>query len=95
MQFSPINIFKFLEKKDNRPIPFKVKLIHELPLTADELNVSGSLSLADTKITSLPAGLHVGGSLYLAGTEISKNYTKSEVLLMIKNSNGKVRNIIM
>jgi hypothetical protein len=67
---NPINLFKYLEKQKGKPIPFKVKLIHGLPLTPDELNVKGDLFLHDTNITSLPQGLKVGGSLSLRFTKI-------------------------
>ena len=71
MQVNPINIFKFLEKKDNRPIPFKVKLIYKLPLTPEDLNVKGKLDLEDTELTELPDNLKVSRHLFLSDTKIT------------------------
>jgi hypothetical protein len=68
---NPLNFFKFLEKEKGKPIPLKVKLIHGLPLTPDELNVKGDLFLHDTNITSLPQGLKIGGHLTLDNTSIT------------------------
>jgi len=66
------NLFKFLEEKKGKPIPFEVKLIHAPEtLTKEDLNVKGGLNLRDTKISSLPENLTVGGSLYLKNTKIS------------------------
>jgi len=70
MSLNTINIFKFLEKVDNRPIPFRTKLIHNLPLTPEDLNVKGDLNLSNTPITSLPDNLQVGGSLDISYTNI-------------------------
>ena len=66
------NLFKFLEDKKGKPIPFEVKLIHAPEtLTKEDLNVKGNLNLRDTKISSLPDNLTVGGYLYLDSTKIS------------------------
>jgi hypothetical protein len=72
MQPNIYNFFKFLEDKEGRPIPFKIKLIHApKTLTPDELNVKGNLNLMNTKIKSLPDGLQVRGYLYLRDTPIT------------------------
>ena len=61
------NLFKFLEDKKGKPIPFGAKLIYTPDeLTDEDLNVEGDLDLSSSKITSLPDNLQVGGSLYLA-----------------------------
>ena len=66
------NLFKFLEDKKGKPIPFEIKLIHAPEtLTKDDLNVEGDLDLEDTKISSLPDNLKVGGFLDLGNTPIS------------------------
>ena len=66
------NLFKFLEDKKGKPIPFEVKLIHAPEtLTKAALNVEGGLNLRNTKISSLPDNLTVGGPLYLKNTKIS------------------------
>jgi hypothetical protein len=70
MSLNAINILKFLEKVDNRPIPLRVKLINNLPLTPEDLNVTGNLNLRYTPITSLPDNLKVGGSLDISYTNI-------------------------
>jgi hypothetical protein len=72
MQPNIYNFFKFLEDKEGRPIPFKIKLIYTPEtLTPDELNVRGNLNLRNTPITSLPDGLQVRGYLHLANTKIT------------------------
>jgi hypothetical protein len=79
------NFFKFLEDKEDRPIPFKIKLIHAPEtLTPDDLKVRGNLYLENTPITSLPEGLKVGGNLYLANTKITSlpEGLKWEVILI-------------
>ena len=66
------NLFKFLEDKEGKPIPFKYKLIYRPEtLTPKELNVRDDLDLYNTSITSLPAGLEVGGTLWLNDTPIT------------------------
>jgi hypothetical protein len=62
MQPNIYNFFKFLEDKEGRPIPFKIKLIHAPEtITPDDLIVEDDLDLENTPITSLPDGLKVGG----------------------------------
>lgn len=67
------NLFKFLEDKKGRKIPFNAKLLHAPEVMTDEdLNVEGSLNLFNnSKITSLPDNLKVEGSLYLGSTKIT------------------------
>jgi len=66
------NLFKFLEEKKGKKIPFEAKLIHAPEtLTKEELNVEGSLNLYNTPISSLPDNLTVGGHLSLRDTKIS------------------------
>lgn len=80
MKLNPVNIFKFLEKKDNRPIPFNLKLIHELPLTPEELNIKGDLKISaysgwgsksDALLASLPAGLKVKKNVDVRNTQLT------------------------
>jgi hypothetical protein len=79
MKLNPVNIFKFLEKKEGRPIPVTVKpallaytLANSLPLTPEELNLSGNLDLKHkTKINSLPDDLKVSGELDIGWTGIT------------------------
>lgn len=70
---NPINLFKYLEKEKGRQIPLKVKLIHDLPLTPEDLNINGDLLIMgrNNNITSLPQGLHVKGDLSVYNSNIS------------------------
>ena len=58
-------IFEFLEEKEGHNAPVKWKLINNIPLIEEDLNVKGDLNLIYSKITSLPEGLKVGGFLGL------------------------------
>jgi len=65
-------IFDFLEDKEQQNPPLKWKLINNIPLTEEELNVKGDLDLYECKsLTSLPKGLKVGGDLDLESTNIT------------------------
>jgi len=59
------NIFDFLEDEGEHRTPLKFKLLNNVPLTKEELIVDDDLYLFDSKITSLPEGLKVGGYLNL------------------------------
>ena len=63
-------IFDFLEEKGEHRAPVKWKLINNIPLTEDDLNVKGDLDLFDSKIKSLPEGLKVSGTLDLSYSKI-------------------------
>jgi len=68
------NIIDFLEKEENKKhkdrdtFIWKVKLGY--PLTEEDLNFKGDLSLYKSKIKSLPKGLKVGGDLDLYESKI-------------------------
>ncbi len=64
-----IKFLQFLEAKEGKNAPLKVKLLNpdKFNITKDELNVKGSLDLSNTTITSLPDGLEIGESLILEG----------------------------
>ena len=64
-------IFEFLEEKGEHNAPFEWKLINNIPLTKEELNVKGDLDLRFSSITSLPEGLEVGDDLYLHYSKIT------------------------
>ena len=64
-------IFNFLEDKGEHNAPFEWKLINNIPLTKEELNVKGDLDLRFSSITSLPEGLEVGDDLYLHYSKIT------------------------
>ena len=63
-------IFEFLEENEEHKTPIKWKLINNIPLTEDDLNVKGDLDLFDSKIKSLPEGLKVSGTLDLSYSKI-------------------------
>jgi hypothetical protein len=64
-------IFEFLEEKENNNPPFMWKLKNDIPLTEEDLNIEGDLDLHSCKkLTSLPKGLKVGGSLSLVFADI-------------------------
>ena len=64
-------IFQFLEDKEQQNSPFLWKILNNIPLTKEDLNVKGNLDLEWTNITSLPEGLKVGGPLDLSRTNIT------------------------
>jgi hypothetical protein len=64
-------IFEFFEDKEGYNLPVKWKLINNIPLTKEDLNVKGDLDLRFSSITSLLEGLKVGGDLYLRGSKIT------------------------
>jgi hypothetical protein len=63
-------IFNFLEKNDNRNVPFIWKLLNNEPFTEEELNIKGDLDLTETNIKSLPNGLKITGNLILTETDM-------------------------
>jgi hypothetical protein len=63
-------IFNFLEKNDNRNVPFTWKLLNNEPLTEKDLNIKGDLDLTETNIKSLPNGLKITGNLILTETDM-------------------------
>ncbi len=85
-----INIFKFIEKTDDRPIPFKQKLLYNIPLTDADLNVKGDLDLSYTPIETLPDNLRVGGDLDLSNTPIARSKTSDEIRKMIEDTGGSI-----
>jgi hypothetical protein len=66
-----LSLFKYLEKEKGKPIPLKLKIIHGLPVTPEELDVKGYLILYNSKITSLPQGLKVRKALFLGYNPIT------------------------
>ena len=64
-------IFNFLEEKGEQNAPVKWKLINNIPLTEDDLNIKGDLILTYSDIESLPKGLKVGGDLDLFESKIT------------------------
>ena len=49
--------FEFLEQKENRQIPFKIKLENNPNYQITQKDANGDIDLSNTKIKSLPAGL--------------------------------------
>jgi hypothetical protein len=64
--------FKFLEEKEDKRAPLRVKLLNpkDFNLSPEELNVKGNLDLRRTQITSLPDNLTVERNLWLDNTPI-------------------------
>ena len=58
-------IFDFLKEKGECRTPLKFKLLNNVPLTEEDLNIEGILDLSFSSIKSLPEGLKVGGTLSL------------------------------
>jgi len=63
-------IVKFLEEKGEHRIPLKFKLLNNIPLIEEDLNVEGDLDLSQSEIESLPEGLKISGDLDLSYTYI-------------------------
>ena len=94
-------IFEFLEAKENLNQPVVWKLINDIPLKEEDLNVKGDLDLRFSSITSLPKGLKVGGNLFLSysditslpeGLKVGCNIYLSETLKIYKA--WEIRNMI-
>ena len=86
------NLFKFLEDKKGKKIPFKLKLIHAPEtIKKEDLNVEGGLDLSETKISFLPDNLTVGGYLSLEQTPLSSKYSEEQIRKMIEEKGGKVK----
>ena len=63
-------IFDFLEDKGEHRTPLKFKLLNNVPLIEEDLNIEGILDLSFSSIKSLPEGLKVGGNLMLGFSKI-------------------------
>ena len=62
-------IFEFLEDNEEHNAPFRWKILNNIPLTKEDLNVKGNLDLYEYKsLTSLPKGLKVGSNLDVSHT---------------------------
>ena len=63
-----VKFFHFLEDKEGKNAPLKIKLLNpnKFKFTKDDLNVKDDLDLSETSITSLPNGLRVSGYLDLS-----------------------------
>ena len=97
--------FKFLEKKEDRKIPLKVKLLNhkDFKIVPEDLNVKGDLNLSSTSIKSLPDNLTVKGNLYLTFTDIEslpnnlkvgKDLSLSDTPLAEKYTKEQLRSMI-
>ena len=62
-----VKFFQFLEAKEGKNAPLRVKLLNPdmFKITKDDLNVKGNLDLYRTNIKALPKDLKVGGHLIL------------------------------
>ena len=66
-----INIFQYLYDTKGKKIPFKYKLLNNIPFTQDDLLYDGDLDLRRSKITYLPYYLIVNGNLELYDSGIT------------------------
>ena len=60
----------------------------------NNLKVRGYVDVESTPLTSLPNNLQVGGYLDLNNTPLSKKYTKEEIIKMIEDKGGEVKDRI-
>jgi hypothetical protein len=70
-----IQFFKFLEDKEGKSVPLRLKLLDPQTWgkpTKEDLNVKGDLDLSGTNIKELPQGLKVGEDLNLYGCKSLK-----------------------
>ena len=79
-------IFKFLKNEEDKTAPFKWKVLNNVPLTKEDLNIKDSLYLNGLEIESLPEGLKVHGVLNLSSTRKLKSlpsdlYVRSDLNL--------------
>jgi hypothetical protein len=86
-------VFNFIKEKRGYDYPFMYKLINRLPLSEDELNVSGNLDLNNTKITSLPDNFYVSGSVYLNSSNITSLPNNLKVGDSLYLSNTKITSL--
>jgi hypothetical protein len=66
--------FNFLEKKENRKVPLRAKLLNpkDYEIGPEDLNVKGDVYLGNTSVTLLPDNLTVGGDLELLRTPMKE-----------------------
>ena len=65
-----VNIFQYLENTKGKLIPFKYKLLYNLPLNESDLIINGFLELYGTKLTWLPDNLTVSSFLDISRSNI-------------------------
>jgi hypothetical protein len=74
-----IQFFKFLQDKEGKPAPLKVKLLYPEIFgnpTEEQLTIEGELDLSKTVIKELPQGLEVSEDLWLDGCTSLKKLPK-------------------
>jgi hypothetical protein len=71
------NLFKFVENKyPEYKIPLKFKIINQIPLTKEDLNIQGDFYLHYSEIKKLPEGLTISGDFDLTGCHDLKSLPK-------------------
>ena len=84
------DLFQFIENKDPEyRVPFRLKLEKDpKSITAEDLNIKGTLDLSTTDITTLPDGLEIESDLDLSYTKIASlpNNLKVGELLDLSNT---------
>jgi Leucine-rich repeat (LRR) protein len=73
------NFFQFIKDKRGYEAPLQFKILNDLPISKEDLEVEEHLDLDNTEVTSLPAGLKVGTDLYLFSTPIKSLPSDLEV----------------
>jgi hypothetical protein len=73
-----LKFFKFLEEKENKLVPFKIKFttMRDL-LTEEDLNIKGDLTFRSSTIYDLPDNLRISGNLDLQGCADFKHLPKN------------------
>jgi hypothetical protein len=65
------NFFQFIKDKRGYEAPLQFKILNDLPISKEDLEVGGYLDLDNTEVTSLPVGLKVETDLHLLHTPIT------------------------
>jgi len=65
-----LNFFTFIRDKRGYKAPLEFKLLNNLPISEEDLEIDGNFSIHNKSITSLPPGLKVSGHLNLTYTRI-------------------------
>ena len=70
-----VKLFSFLEKQTGKKLSLSKRLQLGLPVSEEELDIKGDLSLANAKglnLIRLPDNIRITGSLFLAGSSLLK-----------------------
>lgn len=65
-------VFDFIKDKRGYEYPFLYKLLNDIPLSEDDLNVRGDLTLYDSNLDTLPNKLTIMGDLLMSDSSFKK-----------------------